>query len=206
MMHPSLLLAVSALMLGSVPVQTVQSLPSYDICETSVVNVSPTTSPFNIRSPSYGVANYTDNLRCSLALQSSYQPLVLLFFYRDFNLEPELTCEYDSLCVHGVLYCNNWETGLAFVNILPSHSRSTIIFKTDGSVGRSGFEITVVPQPIVNNQIVCEAKGLGQTDRNIQYTHVRYYPGMTYTDACSDLPVTRRKRSIDGPLKLNDKL
>ncbi|CAG5124198.1 unnamed protein product, partial [Candidula unifasciata] len=105
------------------------------------VNFESTSPPIVILSPNYGRGNYPNDVNnFTLTIRSNSEPLVLVFYFRHFDLEYQRVCAFDDLSLQGIKYCGTWETGRSIPFYLPEFSSFVVTFKTDHSVTRSGFE------------------------------------------------------------------
>ncbi|CAG5132086.1 unnamed protein product, partial [Candidula unifasciata] len=118
------------------------------VCSTAVyeleqtptnVNLNSTSLPIVIRSPNFP-NNYPNNINYTLSIRSEFDVLLLVLYFRHFNVEFEDICTWDALSLQGVKYCGTWLTGLVIPFSLPRLRSFTLDFKTDDVVPDSGFE------------------------------------------------------------------
>ncbi|BFZ18909.1 hypothetical protein BsWGS_21948 [Bradybaena similaris] len=165
----------------------VNTTETYDICSGSRYNnlrITAASYPFIIRSQGVGVANYSNNLDCSLVLKSGTQPLLMSFEFRVFSLETSPSCGYDSLCLKGVQFCGSSFNGSRFNYIFPGNKDFTVYFHTDHSVNMSGFQILVTTSPLAEGQRVNQPAGRGNDLSGIYFVNTTYYSGFPYSDGC----------------------
>jgi hypothetical protein len=196
----SLLVITVLLTFNDLLATTPPSSVYYGICDVpnNTVRLYPSMSPFYISSHTYNNGTYENNERCTLAMTTSWQPVVLTFNYTSFDLEYHSACSYDYLCVYGVKYCGSWLTGETFTYIVQPFSSFTVVFRTDASVVLGGFKILVTAERATDQRITIADGGVGSNPQSFNYATVTYSPEYQYTDKCVSAATTAGPGTTTG--------
>ncbi|BFZ18910.1 hypothetical protein BsWGS_21949 [Bradybaena similaris] len=149
------------------------------------IYINTSSAPFFILSPNYGSGPYFDSQFSSIVVRSEEEPLVLNVDIKDFEVEFQSYCGYDSLCVGGTTLCGDWLTGYRLQFILPENSDFTISFRTDGSAVRRGFKIEVSQESARRKIAHQPSSGIVSSSGTLTYTEEVYRPEYPYSDRCA---------------------
>ncbi|CAL1544577.1 unnamed protein product [Lymnaea stagnalis] len=140
-----------------------------------------------VKSPNYGFGNYQDSTRCNLVLQSGSETLFITVRFDVVELEYNLECVFDSICVGGYKFCGpNWAANKEYSFIIPANRTFTLDFKTDGSVTGRGFQLFITASPFTGQTALTPVGGVGSSNNSLQVDYLTYSSNYsdTYQDKC----------------------